>query len=230
MSNENIFNTGKKTIILPVNPEELKISEKSKNREQVVLGIGDVNIPDVRSLNEIEIKSFFPAKWAEYCSVGTQELLKPIEYVNQIMGYKNSKQPIQIIFAGNLQEIIKKNGNTSGLFLVEDLDWEIKAGEEADIYYTISFKQYRNYEPRKVTLKQATPVAKQQVIKQPEKRPIAIGVDRVKKRTYIVKSGDNLWNIARSFYGDGALYGKIATANNIKNPSLIYPGQVLVIS
>ena len=68
----------KKTIILPVNPEELKISEKSKNREQVVLGIGDVNIPDVRSLNEIEIKSFFPAKWAEYCSVGTQELLKPI--------------------------------------------------------------------------------------------------------------------------------------------------------
>lgn len=49
------------------------------------------------------------------------------------------------------------------------------------------------------------------------------------KRTYLVKRGDCLWNIARKYYGNGALYPRIAKANRIKNPHLIYPGQRFVI-
>jgi LysM repeat protein len=49
--------------------------------------------------------------------------------------------------------------------------------------------------------------------------------------TYTVVKGDCLWNIAKSFYGKGSEYTKIYNANKdiIKNPSLIYPGQVLTI-
>ena len=49
--------------------------------------------------------------------------------------------------------------------------------------------------------------------------------------TYTVKAGDCLWNIAKKFYGNGAQYTKIYNANKniIKNPNLIYPGQVLTI-
>jgi nucleoid-associated protein YgaU len=49
--------------------------------------------------------------------------------------------------------------------------------------------------------------------------------------TYTVVKGDSLWAIAKKFYGDGSKYTKIASANKdkIKNPSLIYPGQKLVI-
>ena len=52
-----------------------------------------------------------------------------------------------------------------------------------------------------------------------------------KSQTYTVKSGDCLWNIAKKFYGNGAQYTKIYNANKgiIKNPNLIYPGQVLTI-
>lgn len=51
------------------------------------------------------------------------------------------------------------------------------------------------------------------------------------KRTYTVKRGDCLWNIAKRFYGNGAKYTKIydANTNKIANPNLIYPGQVFVI-
>ena len=51
------------------------------------------------------------------------------------------------------------------------------------------------------------------------------------KRTYTVKRGDCLWNIAKKFYGNGASYTKIydANTNKIANPNLIYPGQVFVI-
>ena len=52
-----------------------------------------------------------------------------------------------------------------------------------------------------------------------------------KTKSYTVKKGDCLWNIAKKYYGNGAQYTKIYNANKgkIKNPNLIYPGQVLTI-
>ncbi|MGZ4121778.1 MAG: CAP domain-containing protein [Tumebacillaceae bacterium] len=43
---------------------------------------------------------------------------------------------------------------------------------------------------------------------------------------YTVKSGDSIWKIASSYHVGIA---EIANANNLKNPSLIYPGQRLII-
>ena len=52
-----------------------------------------------------------------------------------------------------------------------------------------------------------------------------------KTTTYTVKSGDTLWGIAKKYYGNGAQYTKIYEANKskIKNPNLIYVGQVFTI-
>ena len=50
--------------------------------------------------------------------------------------------------------------------------------------------------------------------------------------TYTVKKGDNLWTLAKKFYGSGADYTKIYEANKDtigKNPNLIYPGQTFTI-
>lgn len=47
---------------------------------------------------------------------------------------------------------------------------------------------------------------------------------------YDVVPGDNLWGISERFYnGDGTRYPEIAAANGIENPSLIFPGQHLLI-
>lgn len=55
-------------------------------------------------------------------------------------------------------------------------------------------------------------------------------VEKLDNKTYYtVVSGDTLWGIALKFYGDGMRYPEIAKANNIENPDLIYPGQVLYI-
>lgn len=50
-----------------------------------------------------------------------------------------------------------------------------------------------------------------------------------KAKTYTVKKGDTLWAIAKSYYGDGSKYTKIATANKLKNPNVIHVGQKLTI-
>jgi nucleoid-associated protein YgaU len=46
----------------------------------------------------------------------------------------------------------------------------------------------------------------------------------------VIQPGDNLWNIARAIYGRGIHYTVIynANTNQIADPDLIYPGQLLV--
>ena len=50
------------------------------------------------------------------------------------------------------------------------------------------------------------------------------------RRLYVVR-GDNLWNIARAHYGEGWRHTMIFEANKeqIRNPHLIYPGQVFIV-
>jgi nucleoid-associated protein YgaU len=46
-----------------------------------------------------------------------------------------------------------------------------------------------------------------------------------------IERGDNLWRIAREHYGRGVRYTAIFQANKeqIRDPNLIYPGQVFLI-
>lgn len=52
---------------------------------------------------------------------------------------------------------------------------------------------------------------------------------KITGNTYTIQEGDWLSTIAGRAYGDIFAYQKIAEANNISNPDLIYPGQVLNI-
>ena len=67
--------------------------------------------------------------------------------------------------------------------------------------------------------------------KKPVKKVTSSPSKSTAQRTYTVKKGDCLWNIAKKFYGKGSAYTKIydANTNKIANPNLIYPGQVFVI-
>ncbi|OGK21637.1 hypothetical protein A3C23_02565 [Candidatus Roizmanbacteria bacterium RIFCSPHIGHO2_02_FULL_37_13b] len=65
-----------------------------------------------------------------------------------------------------------------------------------------------------------TQPAKKQVVK--ELKPITI-----KETNYKVIKGDNLWKISVGAYGDGYQWVTIARTNGLKNPNLIYPGNLL---
>ena len=49
--------------------------------------------------------------------------------------------------------------------------------------------------------------------------------------TYVVVAGDSLWAIAQKNYGTGTKWGVVYEANKdtVKNPGMIYIGQVLVL-
>jgi hypothetical protein len=60
-----------------------------------------------------------------------------------------------------------------------------------------------------------------------ERVVVPVDVSGNGRRLYVVR-GDNLWNIARAHYGEGWHHTKIFNANKdqIRDPDLIYPGQV----
>jgi nucleoid-associated protein YgaU len=50
-------------------------------------------------------------------------------------------------------------------------------------------------------------------------------------QTIIIKRGDNLWRLSRSWYGKGIRWSTLYSANKdqIRNPRWIYPGQVIMV-
>jgi hypothetical protein len=64
-------------------------------------------------------------------------------------------------------------------------------------------------------------------LEMPFERQEAVSVAGDNRQLHVVR-GDNLWNIARAHYGEGLRYTTIFNANKdqIRDPDLIYPGQV----
>ena len=103
------------------------------------------------------------------------------------------------------------------------------AGEGFDVKVKINLKQYRAYGTKTVTVQPAkTSGGTATATVRAAPRPTTTAT---KAATYTVKSGDCLWNIAKKQLGNGADYTKIYNLNKdkIKNPNLIYPGQVLTL-
>lgn len=65
---------------------------------------------------------------------------------------------------------------------------------------------------------------------QKSKKQVEKEVEDEETINYVVQRGDTLWAIAAEYLGSGAKYTQIAQENNIKNPNLIYPGQVFKIT
>ena len=142
----------------------------------------------------------------------------PYTFVKTILGWKEKGTLVRFLAGSNVNILCS----------IETFQYGEQDGT-GDVYYTLSFKEYREIElvkkpkPKKTTKKKAKKKkAKTQKRKQTKKNTA---------KTYTVKSGDCLWNIAKKFYGNGAQYTKIYNANKgkISNPNLIYPGQVLTI-
>lgn len=202
-------NSGK--IQLPVKPSEFTVTVTHRNTVVNVIQLGDINLMGKTGLREITLASFFPAK--DYNFSNNSSRKEPLTYVEKLDRWRKSGSPVRVIVTGvlNMEATIES-------FSYGERD------ATGDIYYTLYLKEYKRIKTKKATVTIAT--VKPKVSVRPTKPPeVNAG------KTYTVKSGDCLWKIAKQFYGNGAQYTKIYNANKdkIKNPNLIYTGQVLTI-
>jgi nucleoid-associated protein YgaU len=101
----------------------------------------------------------------------------------------------------------------------------------------------KNYDSLSAGFKELTPKTRN-VVAQENIEGISTGNDRLVvevppvvnpvipgNKLYTVKKGDHLYQIARELYGNATKYKIIFEANQpmLKDPNLVYPGQVLII-
>ena len=149
--------------------------------------------------------------------VTSKYLLKPIEYIEKIKRWRDTGKPVRLVITGTSVDL-------SWACTIEDFSYKEKAGAVGDIEYTISFKEYRWFKVKKVEIVNESKTNQASVTKT-EQRP----VEKEIPKTYTVQKGDTLCSIAKKCLGDSGKYKDIAKKNNISNPNVIYPGQVLTL-
>ncbi len=207
---------GGQEINIPVLPAKLNVSSPGKNERTTVLQLGEVLLLRKKGLRVLSWESFLPSSKAPY-TVG--QIKTPVEIVKAIQKARDKETPVRFLITGTDLDVNIRMG-------VESFEYEERAGELGDLYYTIKLYEWKDVSPKRIVL----PEKKEEPAK--AKEPERSGTPEKKEKTYTVKSGDCLWNIAKKFYGNGSDYTKIYNANKGtigKNPNLIYPGQVFVI-
>lgn len=207
-------------VLLPVNPfEDVTVKAQGNNKQYEILELGDITKIGKRKLKEISIKSLFTDNVYPFST--TSSPLPAKTYVDNIYGYMDKQQPVRLIITGDGLHI-------NMLCSIEDFLPSQHQGETNEYYYTLDLKEYREPVIKRIQIITTATIATKALASAASVRSVA---SKSTAKTYTVKKGDCLYNIAKSIYGNGSLYTKIVAANKdkIKNPNLIYAGQVLVI-
>lgn len=212
-----------KTLRFPVLPEKIQIKSSGKNESATVLELGEINIIRKKGLREISWSCFLPAHDAPYV---TDNLRDPIDYIEAIQEFRDKRKAAQFYIYGT-------DLNVNMPVSIDSFDYEERAGEVGDIYYSITLREWKNYKAKGVVLQAAatTTVQKANASTRSGEPPAT--------KTHTVVKGDTMWAIAQKHYGDGSkypdLYAKNKTTIDAKNKGTgnpkytIYPGQVLIL-
>lgn len=216
-------------ILLPVTPSKLTIKIKNQNKTLTEINEGEINILKKAGLSEIEFEAMIPnVKYPFAVYKNSFQNAKP--FLEAFEKLKTNQEPFQFI-------ISRMYPNGKGLFntnikvALEEYNIKEDKREGIDVVVNFKLKQYRDFGTKicKISFpKTSKPVAKTPA---PTRSTVSSPAPKQQNKTYTVVRGDCLWNIAKKFYGNGSQYTKIYNANRgkIKNPNLIYPGQVLTI-
>lgn len=215
------INNGEEGFILPVLPEKMEFEEDGDNKTFDIINLGEINTINKPKLTKISFESFFPKYKQPY--VSSEQLFEPNFYINKIRGWREKKHKIRFIFVGSPLEV-------NDLFTIENFKISENGGEVGDIYYSIELKRYKSYGAKKVVIvkpKNNNTIKNLAKVNKKPPRP----VEKPKVKTHTVVRGDTLWHIAKRYLGNGARWKEIYNLNKdkIKNPNLIYPGQILKI-
>jgi len=191
-------NNGEERIYFTVNPSEIYVSRPNQNRTLSLAMGGTINAWGGRGLREVKLKTFLPSEESPFFSGQTPE-----EILAMLKRWQDSGDPVRLIIS---------ESDINDAFFIEDITEVFREGDR-DVGISVALREYK-FKSALAALAggDAAPV-------RADERP--------PQKTYVVRKGDTLWNIACRFYGDGTQWGRLAARNSVADPRKLPVGKVL---
>lgn len=213
-------------VLLPIPPSKLELKISNNNKTYDLINYSQINVLKNPGLSSLEFEVVLPNTKYPF-AMYKNNFQNAKYYLGVLENLKVNRSAFQFI-------VVRKFPNGKDIFntnikvALEEYTITDTTEEGFDTKVKIKLKQYKEYSTKKVqvTIKQYRPPAVTRTVTTNN-----TAVAKPSGQNYTVKRGDCLWNIAKRFYGNGAKYTTIynANRNKIRNPNLIYPGQVLWI-
>lgn len=192
----------------------------NKNETVVLINEGEVNILKKPGLTDIEFEVLLPNVKYPF-AVYPNGFLPAAHFLDKFEHLKVKQKSFQLI-VNRMRPSGDLLFDTNITVSLEDYDIQEDAENGFDVIVALRFKQYKPFGNKKLEIKKNSEGKTE--VKKVENRST---INKAKVEPYTVKKGDNLWTICKKFLGNPMKYPEIAKLNNIKNPHLIYPGQVI---
>ena len=213
-------------VLLPIPPSKLELKISNNNKTYNLINYSQINVLKNPGMSSLEFEVVLPNTKYPF-AMYKNNFQNAKYYLGVLENLKVNRSAFQFI-------VVRKFPNGKDIFntnikvALEEYTITDTTEEGFDTKVKIKLKQYKEYSTKKVqvTIKQYRPPAVTRTVTTNN-----TAVAKPSGQNYTVKRGDCLWNIAKRFYGNGAKYTTIYNANRskIRNPNLIYPGQVLWI-
>lgn len=198
-------------LVFSINPSELFFKSKSETVNFNIINFGYITKPQKVQPYIIKIDSFFSDNTYSFKNNNTLSASQCIDYLENIF---INRMVVDFSITGNKKPRVMK-------VFIESFSYGEVALSDGDIYFSLVLSEFIKSDVKtgQIFVYENTP-------------PIGNNNNVINNGGFIqytVKKGDNLWNISRKYLGSGIRYKEIARINGIKNPRLIYPGQVIKI-
>lgn len=206
-------------MLLPIPPQKIPIKYPGQNETATLINGEEINITRPPGLAEISIDVVLPQM--DYpCAMWDGSVEDAEEFISRLQDLKESGDTFEFI-------VIRDSFDTNMDVTLEDYKVSDDVKEGLDLVVSITMKEARHYGTKimnfAIVPEQLIPAAASPEPERPAAQP--------QVKTYTVKSGDCLWNIAKKQLGDGNRWKEIHNLNldKISNPNLIHAGLVLVM-
>ena len=210
---------------MPITPSKVKVKINNQNKTLTLISGEEINLLKTAALTDVSFDLILPQSPYPFANGNAQ----PAQVYLTVFEYlKKSKKPFQ-------WTLYRNRPSGTALFYsdmtvsLEDYQITDDVKEGLDIGVSVKLRQYRAFGTKTVKLSPASsPAQPATATVEPPPRETS---NAPQNTSYIVKSGDCLWNIAKKQLGDGSRWKEIYELNKdkIKNPNLIYPDQSLIL-
>ncbi len=197
-------------------PERIKVMSDARFQSYDIINLGEVKIPKGTALKSFTWKGVLPGKSRLGTSlVKDQHWQSPEEILGIWESWRKKETKLRLMVT---ETVINYD-----VYLETFIDEPM--GGNGDVEYTIYFLEAKPMEIYTVDELNIKPKAS--AVAKKETRPPA----KPAPKTHTAKKGDTLWAIAQKHLGKGSRYPEIHKLNKdkVKDPNLIYPGQVLTL-